>query len=544
MGSPRGYNALLVYPRFSANSFWNYRATCDAAGARYPAPPLGLITVAALLPKDWNVRLVNRNTEELSPDDLSWADVVMTGGMLPQQRDCLEVIRLAHRHRRPVVVGGPDATSSPHMYREADLLVLGEAEAIMERFLDAWNAGVRSGTFEAPKFSADVTRSPVPRFDLLKFDHYLHVGVQWSRGCPFHCEFCDIIELYGRAPRTKTSAQMLAELDELYRLGYRGHVDFVDDNLIGNKKALRAFLPDLIRWLEARGHPFEFSTEASINLADDAPLLGLMSEAGFFAIFVGIESPDPETLVHMQKKQNARRSVAESVHQIYQAGIFVNAGFIIGFDTERLPIAEAMVRCVEETAIPACMVGLLYALPNTQLTRRLEREGRLHADHDANLGPGDQCTAGLNFETVRPRRDALLDYQVTLEKVYEPAAYFGRVKRVGRALDRSRHRLKLPARRMLRDLKAFARISWRLGLKSRTARGHYWRTLADTVLHNPRALHPVVSLMALYLHFGPFAQQVIGTLRQKIEQLDRGRSPAPRLVSWSEPVALPQGGAT
>jgi radical SAM superfamily enzyme YgiQ (UPF0313 family) len=535
----------MIYPKFSANSFWNYRATCDAVGAKYPAPPLGLITVAALLPKDWTVRLVNRNTEELSPDDLGWADVVMTGGMLPQQHDCIEVIRLAHEHGRPVVVGGPDATSSPHMYREADVLVLGEAEAIMDEFLAAWKAGARSGTFEAPKFSADVTRSPIPRFDLLKFDQYLHVGVQWSRGCPFNCEFCDIIELYGRAPRTKTSTQMLAELDELYRLGYRGHVDFVDDNLIGNKKALRAFLPDLIHWLEVRRHPFEFSTEASINLADDAPLLGMMKEASFFAIFVGIESPDPETLVHMQKKQNTRRSLAESVHKIYQAGIFVNAGFIIGFDTERLPIAEAMVHCIEDTAIPACMVGLLYALPNTQLTRRLAREGRLHADHDADLGPGDQCTAGLNFETIRPRRDALLDYQHTLEQVYEPAAYFGRVRRVGRALDRSRHRIRLPAKRIARDLKAFARISWRLGVKARHARRHYWRTFFDCVLRNPRAIPPVVSMMALYLHFGPFAQFVIGTLRDKIEDLDQGRWKAPRLVprpmEVSEPVALALG---
>ena len=202
--------------------------------------------------------------------------------------------------------------------------------------------------------------------------------MQFSRGCPFTCEFCDIIELYGRVPRTKTNAQMLAELDGLYALGYRGHVDFVDDNLIGNKKAVKAFLPELARWLEEHDYPFEFTTEASLNLADDDELLRLMSEANFFGVFVGIESPDPETLVAMRKKQNTRRNIAESIHRIYAAGMFVTAGFIVGFDSEKASIADAMIELIEDAAIPVAMVGLLYALPNTQLTRRLAKEGRLH----------------------------------------------------------------------------------------------------------------------------------------------------------------------
>ncbi|HEX9155130.1 MAG TPA: radical SAM protein, partial [Nitrospira sp.] len=393
---------LLIYPKFASETFWNFAEACELMGARYPAAPLGLMTVAALLPSQWEVRLVDRNTEDLTEADLDWADMVMTGGMLPQQADSLAVIELCRKRGLPVVVGGPDPTSSPHIYERADFRVLGEAESILDEFITAWNAGTRTGTFTAPKFETDVTTSPIPRFDLIKFKHYLYVGVQYSRGCPFTCEFCDIIELYGRVPRAKSTPQMLAELDRLYALGHRGHVDFVDDNLIGNKKALKKFLPNLKAWQEEHDYPFEFSTEASVNLSDDDELMRMMREAGFFGLFVGIESPDPETLVLMKKKQNTRRNLADSIHKIYRAGMFVTGGFIIGFDSEKTDVGDSLAQSIELAAIPVAMVGLLYALPNTQLTRRLAKEGRLHPNHD--VGPvhgGDQCTDGINFDTLR-----------------------------------------------------------------------------------------------------------------------------------------------
>ncbi|MGE5268982.1 MAG: B12-binding domain-containing radical SAM protein, partial [Thiohalocapsa sp.] len=438
---PSTCKILLIAPRFSGQSFWNLGAACEVFGARFPSPPLGLITVAALLPAWWECRLVNRNTEELRDADLDWADLIMTGGMLPQQPDVLQLIELAHRHQKPVAVGGPDATSSPDAYRSADFRVLGEAENIIGAFIEAWERGVRQGVFEAEKFTADVTRTPIPRFDLLKPAHYTYFGVQFARGCPFTCEFCDIIELYGRAPRVKTAAQMLAELDTLYALGCRGHLDFVDDNFIGNKKAVKAFLPHLIEWQKERGYPFEFSTEASINIADDDALLALMREANFFTIFVGIESPDTDTLVSTQKKQNTRRSLAASVHKIYRAGMFVNAGFIVGFDSERGSVAAAMADCIEATAIPFCMIGLLYALANTQLSRRLAREGRLfppnYTVNSARVNSvGDQCTSGLNFLTKRPRREILSDYRMILDAIYSPSAYYRRLRTVMRLLDR------------------------------------------------------------------------------------------------------------
>src|SRR5690349_4687296 len=237
--------------------------------------------------------------------------------MLFQQADTLDLIEMCRARGLPVAVGGPDVSSSPHRYAAANFRVVGEAEGILDKFIAAWEEGQREGVFEAPKFQVDVTKTPVPRFDLLKFENYLYIGVQFSRGCPFTCEFCDIIELYGRVPRTKTSPQMLAELETLYRLGYRGHVDFVDDNLIGNKKAVKAFLPELRKWQQAHDYPFEFTTEASINLADDPELLRLMNDANFVGVFVGIESPDPDTLVMMRKKQNTRRDIAASVHTLY-----------------------------------------------------------------------------------------------------------------------------------------------------------------------------------------------------------------------------------
>jgi radical SAM superfamily enzyme YgiQ (UPF0313 family) len=528
-------NALLVYPRFDADTFWNFKRTAEVFGAKYPAPPLGLITVAALLPRSWSIRLVNRNTEELSDGDLDWADLVLTGGMLPQQSDTLDVVDFCHARGKPVVVGGPGVSSSPHLYLAADFRVLGEAEHIIDEFIEAWEAGDREGQFEAEKFQTDVTKSPMPRFDLLKFDDYLHIGVQFSRGCPFTCEFCDIIELYGRVPRAKTNAQMLAELDKLYQLGYRGHVDFVDDNLIGNKKAVKAFLPELARWLEERDFPFEFTTEASLNLADDPELLTLLTRANFVGVFVGIESPDTATLIAMRKKQNTRRSIAQSIHTIYASGLFVTAGFIIGFDSETKSAADAMIDLIEEAAIPVCMVGLLYALPHTQLSRRLEKEGRLFAPPERkDLKTADQCTMGLNFKTLRPRQEVLADYAHILERVYDPGAYAGRLLRLARTLNNSGRKRQTRAahsRRSRGSLEMLHRILTNLP----EPREIFRTTLSHCMSDNPDSIRWIVALMALYLHVGPFSRDVIArieTIRATLEPVGTNpRTPIERASS-------------
>ena len=520
MNAPPPCNVLMLYPLFAADSFWSFTESCKLMGVRRPAAPLGLITVAAMLPSSWTVRLLDCNTASITDDDFAWADLVFTGGMLPQQAHTLRLIELCHSRCKPVVVGGPDPTSSPHIYAAADFQVLGEAEGIIDEFVSAWASGARSGVFTAPKFQADVTKTPVARFDLLKFQDYLYLGVQYSRGCPFTCEFCDIIELYGRVPRTKTTPQMLAELDALYDMGYRGHLDVVDDNFIGNKKSLRLFLPELAAWQRTHDYPFEFSTEASINLADDPELLEMMAAANFFGVFVGIESPDPATLVAMKKKQNTRRNIAESIHKIYGAGMLVTAGFIVGFDSEKVSIADAMIEFIEEAAIPVCMVGLLYALPNTQLTRRLAREGRLHPNHDsASTTSGDQCTGGINYDPARPLRDILMDYRRILESVYHPAAYASRVDRLMTMLDRSRQRHELPVGDLRAKVRALETVH-RVVTAIPEAHDPFWRTFLGCAKRDSSSARIAVAMIAAYAHLGPFSRRVIEAIDCRLAALD------------------------
>jgi Domain of unknown function (DUF4070)/Radical SAM superfamily len=538
---PAGCNTLLISPRFNGRSFWNQGAVCEVHGTRFPAAPLGLITVAALLPPAWTCRLVNCNVTTLTEADLDWADLVMVGGMLPQRPDALAVIAAAHARGKPVVMGGPDVTGSPEVYKDADFLVLGEAESVIGRFIAAWESGAKSGVFEAEKFKTDVATSPIPRFDLLRAGDYLYWGVQFSRGCPFTCEFCDIIDLYGRVPRTKSAAQMLAEIDRVYELGYRGHLDFVDDNFIGNKKAVKAFLPHLIAWQKAHDYPFMLSTEASINLADDDELLALMREANFFVVFVGIESPDFETLVSMQKKQNTRRVLAESVRKIYRAGMFVIAGFIVGFDGEKDGVADGILACIEATSIPVCMVGLLYALPRSQLTRRLDREGRLFPmppiEQISSTSVGDQCTAGLNFVTDRPRRDILADYRKVLAAIYRPAAFYARVRSMIGELDRPVFDLKgggSPRLIQRSERRMLWRLIRRMALTQPLALLPFARTFLWAVRENPRALLIVGMQAGLYLHVGPFSRFVIAELDRQIaspESEGFGRPPTPREIA-------------
>jgi radical SAM superfamily enzyme YgiQ (UPF0313 family) len=535
---PETTRCLLVYPEFTLRSFWNFKATCQLAGAKYPATPLGLITVAAMLPSTWQVRLVDANVESLTDDDIRWADYVFTGGMLPQQASALRIIKRAQLLGKRVVVGGPDATSSPHIYDQADYLVLGEAEITLPRWLaDHQYDGCQSRYEPQASDQADVTRSPTPRFDLLKLDRYLFPGVQFARGCPFLCEFCDIIELFGRVPRLKTPDQLLRELDALYTVGHRGLVDVVDDNFIGNKRDVKKFLPRLIDWQERHGYPFEFATEATINLADDDELLALMQRANFATVFVGIESPDEETLRLTKKNQNTRRKLADSMRKIYSYGMWISAGYIVGFDGERGSVAHGTIGLIEASATPIAMVGLLYALPRTQLTRRLASEGRLFDNFDRfdeTYDGGDQCTAGLNFDTLRPRLEILRDYRRIVDEIYRPEAYFGRVRQVAESLNCSMKKVKLSMRHHVRDLRALTRIVWKQGVIA-PYRRVFWSTLISLLRKNPRGLRYGMNLMAFYLHFGPFSRYVVQRIDQAIAN-EEAASPAATSVVTIEPM--------
>ena len=519
--------ALLLYPEFSSSGFWNYKDVCRLIGAKYPASPLGMITMAALLPTDWELRLLDLNTTTLHDREIDWADLVFIGGMLPQQSRFLRLIDRVHSRGKKVVVGGPDPTSQPEVYKAADFAVLGEAEASMGAFLADLAKGATSGTYRAAE-RPDMALSPVPRFDLLNFPNYLMIGIQVSRGCPFSCEFCDIIELYGREPRLKTPRQIIKELDTLYALGYRGHVDIVDDNFVGNKAKAKEILRALKDWSEDHGHPFFFSTEASINLADDEELLRLMEDLDFRYIFIGIESADDEVLSSMNKKQNLRRNIVEDLHKIYKHGMIVNGGFILGSDSETSDSAKGMVDIIERARIVMPMVGLLFALPNTQLARRLREENRLleggsRQSEALEATQVDQATSGINFVTRRPRAEILRDFLHVIQSAYSTRSYFDRCLSMNRVL-RIRYRYKPSWRRTVQYFGAFLKTVFKLGLRPSTGY-YYWRNLAVVLFTRISALESIVNCMAMYLHFRRQTEFVSAILQKDIDLLEAHASP-------------------
>jgi radical SAM superfamily enzyme YgiQ (UPF0313 family) len=496
-------SVLLIYPEFSPYGFWNYKEVCRLVGAEYPAAPLGMITLAALLPQSWGMKLVDMNTSELEDSDIDRADLVFIGGMQPQQVNFLKLLDRVHARGKKVVAGGPDPTSQPEIYREADYLVLGEAEQTLPPFLEDLEKGAESGTYLPGEERPDITQSPVPRYDLLRFQDYLMVGVQATRGCPYNCEFCDIIEFYGRVPRVKTPEQIVNELDALYRLGYRGLVDIVDDNFIGNKAKIKSILRAAREWSSLHDYPFFFSTEASINLADDEELMRLMQDVDFRYVFIGIESADEGVFESTQKKINLHRKFNEDLQKIYCHGMAVNGGFIIGFDGETSHSARRIADIVRQGKICMAMIGLLYALPRTQLTRRLIRENRFEQTVDRldrlSESDIDQASSGLNFVTKRARSEILSDYMYVLRRVYSVKAYFDRCLMLGLALRRkTRHKMSWQKKR--NTLRAFLRLVLKLGLSPRTFY-YFWRNLFITLAVRPSSVEETVNMMAMYLHF-------------------------------------------
>ena len=514
----REIKCLIVQSKISAFSFWNYLDVCEITGAKYPAAPLGLLTVAALLPQQWEFKLIDENVEHLLPEHFEWADIVCLGGMLPQQPSMISIIDKAHQYNCPVVVGGPDPTSQPELYQSADYLVLGEGEVTIPMFLQDLEKGVKSGVYKSDD-RADMIEAVVPRFDLIRFQDYIMVGVQYSRGCPFNCEFCDIIELYGRKPRTKTSEQIIKELQSLYDLGHRGHVDFVDDNFIGNKKSVKQVLPLVKEWSEANSYPYYFSTESSINMTDDNELLQMMKDVDFRYVFVGIETPDDEILKSTNKRQNVNKSITEAVDKIYSYGMIVNGGFILGFDNETDQTAEKMIQCIQDSGICVAMVGRMYALPNTQLTRRLQREGRLFESSSTLEGNTelDQMTSGLNFITSRPRLDVLKDYIKIIKNIYDPENFYARIKYTGLHI-KPANKYRPSFSTVLKSLNAFSKVSIKAGLNKATG-GLYWKTLFNVLFKNPKGVEAAVNMAAMFIHFQKQSEFIIDLTEKEIESL-------------------------
>jgi radical SAM superfamily enzyme YgiQ (UPF0313 family) len=530
-------NSLLISPQFPA-TFWSYEPILALIGKKALMPPLGLITVAALLPDDWTCRLVDCNVRPVTEADWAWADVVLLSGMIVQKAHLLSLVADARRRGKPVVVGGPYATALPDEVRQAgaDFLVLDEAELTLPPFLDALSRGATGGTFTSGGERPALTSTPIPRFDLLDLGAYDSMSVQFSRGCPFVCEFCDIIVLYGRRPRTKPPAQLIAEMDRLHDLGWRGSVFVVDDNFVGNKRAASAMLRELVTWQEARGVPFAFDTEASVDLAQDRELLDLLVRANFRSVFLGLETPDAESLERTLKPQNLRQPLEEAVGAITAAGVRVMAGFIIGFDGEAPGAGARIVSFVERTAIPVAFVSLLQALPGTALWDRLDREGRLR---DTPTASGNN-TYLTNLIPTRPLTQIGREFVETFERLYEPRAYLDRAWRCFLRLGAAR-RVERPSRvstwsvrETLRALGIFSRIIWRQGLVRRT-RWRFWHHLASIVFHDRGLLAQYVTVCALNEHFLRFRQ----TVRRDIDAQLNAMADAPAPSAAAAPAAFP-----
>jgi radical SAM superfamily enzyme YgiQ (UPF0313 family) len=417
---PRSRQLLLIYPEVP-ETYWSYKHALAFVGKKALMPPLGLATIAAMIPDHFDIRIIDLNVERVSASELAGAELILVSAMIVQKESLKRLIGRCNAAGTPVVLGGPYATSCHEQISGVAHFVLGEAEQTFPQFLADYQAGGAQPVYQCER-RPDIGRAPVPRFDLLQMHYYDTLPIQFSRGCPFNCEFCDIVHLFGHKSRTKDPRQFIAELDAAYATGFRGSLFIVDDNFIGNKRAVKELLVAVIGWQQEHGYPFNFSTEASLNLADDRELLSAMVTAGFGMAFLGIESPVAESLVGAGKQQNLRRDTRERVRAIQEAGIEVTGGFIIGFDSDPPSIFDQQIRFVQELAVPTAMVGLLMALPNTRLYDRLKREGRMLSDSNGN----NTHDTLLNFIPRMPAAELEAGYNRVIRSIYTPRRYFAR----------------------------------------------------------------------------------------------------------------------
>jgi radical SAM superfamily enzyme YgiQ (UPF0313 family) len=510
-----------VWPAFPA-TYWGLDYALPILGARAVLPPLGLITVAAMLPPSWEVRLCDLNVRALEPDELAWADVVFVSGMLIQRASLEAVAAQARALGKPVVAGGAYASTSADVVEaHVDCVVVGEAEDLVPALVQALEQGRLPRRLKAPD-RPDMTRSPTPRYDLLDMSAYQSVGLQFSRGCPFNCEFCDIIEVFGRKPRQKTAAQVRAELDAIYATGFRGALFFVDDNFIGNKVEAKRLLPQVAAWMRAHGDPFLLYTEASLNLASDDTLIDALVDAGFQWVFIGIETPSPEALRETQKLQNLTVDAMAGVRKLTARGLEVMAGFIVGFDSDDEAAIARQRAWMGRAPIPFAMVGLLTALPGTQLWRRLQREGRL-------LGlPSGELLARTNFVTRLDEATLLEGYADLLADLYSPATFFARAERTLALCPEERSRFRGRPRQVLGWL---VRSLWHQGVRAEYRR-EYWRFLLHVLRRHRARLLRAMGLAILGEHLIRYtARDVVPELRRAAAEARR----SPRVAGPSRP---------
>ena len=482
-------NVLLIYPKFP-DTFWTFRHALKFIGKKATSPPLGLLTVAAMLPPEWTKRLVDANVTKLTEEDLAWTDCAFISGMTVQREPARQIVSRCREAGVKIVAGGPLFTIEHEQFGEVDHFVLNEAELTLPPFLADLEQGRAKRVYATSDF-ADLQETPVPLWELADLDRYATMDIQYSRGCPYNCDFCNVTALLGHRPRTKSAEQIMAELDGLYDLGWRASVFFVDDNFIGNKRRLKTeLLPALIEWQkDKRG--ISFTTEVSINLADDEQLVRMMVEAGFATVFIGIETPDEDGLAECSKKQNLNRDLVEDVKRLQRAGLQVRGGFIVGFDSDTPSIFQRQIDFIQKSGIVTAMVGLLQAPPGTRLYERLKREGRLldrlsgdNVDGTTNIIPK------MDLDTLRE------GYRNIMRHIYSPRHYYQRVKTFLR--EYKPPKIKTPLD--FEYIRAFFRSVYHLGIVDKE-RVYYWKLLFWTLSRRP-GLFPLAITLAVYgFHF-------------------------------------------
>jgi len=482
-------NILLVYPE-NPVTFWSFKHALKFINKKANLPPLGILTVAAMLPKDWNLKLVDMNTCRLKDKDILQADFVFISAMNIQKESARKVIDRCKELGAKTVGGGPLFTSDFEDFKDVDHLLLHEGEVCLPRFLDDLEKGAPKRKYGWEGFP-QLTETPIPAWNLINPKKYAMMSVQYSRGCPFHCEFCNVVSLFGHTPRVKTAEQTIAELEAIYALGWRGDVFFVDDNFIGNKQKLKTeILPKIIRWMQERNYPFGFFTEASINISDDEELMELMAAAGFDTVFVGLETVDEDCLAECKKAQNSNRDLIRNVKHIQSHGLQVQGGFILGFDNDKASAFSNMISFIQNSGIVTAMVGVLTALKGTKLFDRLKKEGRLLDDFSAS-------NTDINFVPKMPLRDLMDGYKNVVSSIYSPANYYKRVK-----LFLKNYRPKKHARTRI-DISyigAFFKACFKLGIFSEGYR-EFWKLLGWSLLKKPRVFVMAVKFSVYGYHF-------------------------------------------
>lgn len=492
-------NILLIYPEYP-KTFWSFDCVLKFVGKKASFPPLGLMTIAAMLPSSWQKNLIDVNICKLRDKDIEWADMVFISAMIVQKKGVVEVVKRCKSFGKTIVAGGPLFWMEHNKFTEVDHFVLDEAEITLPLFLQDLTKGCAQKLYVSHE-KPSLEKTPIPLWSLINLKKYATMPVQYSRGCPFDCEFCDIVAMNGRIPRTKTAKQIIAEFQALYNAGWRGSVFIVDDNFIGNKVKVKEMLWQLIEWQEKNNYPFCFLTEASVNLSEDVELMQLMSKANFYKVFLGIETPCVESLKECGKDQNVRINLATAIKKIQQNGMQVMGGFIVGFDNDPPNIFDAVSDFIQNNAVVTAMVGILTALPRTKLYQRLQKENRLLGDSNG------ENSSSINFIPKMGIKDLEEGYKKILTYIYAPKNYYKRIN-----LFVKNYNPTVKAKLTKEDVRAFVRSTWRIGIFSK-ARFFYWKLLLRNFFSKKRrkALPMAIELAIMGLHFSAISKKIIKT---------------------------------